>query len=48
MENNLKLEKFLLVGNRNAEMLQLVGASYNFKVACLRWMRKKNLIILKS
>ena len=36
------------VCNRNAELLRLVGATFDFKVASLRRMRKKNLIILKS
>ena len=48
MENNSTLEKVLLVGNRNAELLRLLGAIFDAKVASLRRMRKKNLIILKS
>ena len=42
------LEKHLLVCNRKAELLRLVGATFDSKVAFLRWMRKKNFIILKS
>ena len=48
MENNSILEMVLLVSNRNAELLRLVGTTFNSKVAFLRRMRKKNLIILKS
>ena len=48
MENNSTLEKVLLVWNRNGELLCLVGASFYSKVAFIRRMRKKNLIILKS
>ena len=48
MENNSTLEKVLLVCNRNAELLQVVGATFDSKVASLRRIRKKNLIILKS
>ena len=48
MENNLTLEKVLLVCNKNAELLRLVGTTFDFKVAFLRSMRKKNFIILKS
>ena len=48
MENNSKLEKILLVFNRNAELLPLVGATFYSKVASLGRMMKKNLIILKS
>ena len=48
MENNLTLKKVLLVCNRNAEQLRLVGATFNYKMASLRRFRKKNLIILKS
>ena len=48
MENNSTLEKILFVFNRNAEMLRLVGASFYSKVASIRRMMKKNLIILKS
>ena len=43
MENNSTLEKVLLVRNRNAELLQLVGATFDLKVASLRRMRKKYL-----
>ena len=42
------LEKILVVCNRNAELLRLVGATFDSKVAALRRMRKKNLLILKS
>ena len=45
MENNSKLDKILLVFNRNAELLRLVGATFYSKVASLRRMMKKNLII---
>ena len=48
MENNSALEKVLLVCNRNVELLQLVGATFDYKVASLIRIRKKNLIILKS
>ena len=48
MEKNSMLEKILLVFNRNAELLRLVGASFYSKVASLRRLMKKNLIILKS
>ena len=48
MENNSTSEKILLVFNRNTELLRLVGATFYFKVASLRRMMKKNLIILKS
>ena len=48
MENNSTLKKVLLVCNRNAELLRLVGATFDSKVAFLGRMRKKNLIILKS
>ena len=41
-------EKILLVFSRNAELLRLVGATFYSKVASLRRMMKKNLIILKS
>ena len=47
LENNSMLEKVLLECNLNAELLQLVGATFDSKVACLRRMGKKNLIILK-
>ena len=33
MENNSTLEKILLVFNRNAELLRLVGATFYSKVA---------------
>ena len=48
MENNLTLEKVLLVCNRNVELLRLVGGIFDSKVAILRRMRKKNLIIPTS
>ena len=48
MEDNSTLEDVLLVRNRNAELLRLVGATIDSKVASLRRMRKKNLIILKN
>ena len=48
MENNSTLEQVLLVWNRNAKLLPLVGVTFDSKVAFLRRMRKKNLIILKS
>ena len=48
MENNSTLEKALLVCNWNAELLRLVGATFDFKVASLRRTRKKILIILRS
>ena len=48
MENNSTLEKVLQVCNRNAELLRLIGTTFDFEVASLRRRRKKNLIILKS
>ena len=48
MENNSTLKKVLLVYNGNAELLRLVGATFDTKVGFLRRMRKKNLIILQS
>ena len=48
MENNSTLVKVLLVCNRNAELLRLVETTFDSKVAFLRRMRKKNLIILKN
>ena len=33
MENNSTLEKVLLVCNRKAELLQLVGATFDYKVS---------------
>ena len=48
MENNSTLENFLLVLNWNVELLLLVRATFDSKVASLRRIRKKNLIILKS
>ena len=48
MENNSMLEKVLLICNRNAELLRLVVATFDSKVAFLRRMRKKNFIIRKS
>ena len=41
-------KRLLLVFNRNAEQLRLVEATFYSKVASLRRMMKKNLIILKS
>ena len=43
IENNSTLEKDLLVYNRNAELLRLVGASFDSKVASFRRMRMKIL-----
>ena len=48
MKNNSALEKVLLVCNRNAELLRLVGVTIDSKVASPRRIRKKNLIFLKS
>ena len=48
MENNSSVEKILLEFNRKAELLRLVGATFDSKMASLRRMRKKNVIILKS
>ena len=48
MENNSTLEKVLQMCNRKAELLQLVGTTFDSKVAFLRRMWKKNLIILKN
>ena len=48
MENNSTLEKILLVCNRNVELLRLLGATFDSKVAFFRRMRKKNMIILKK
>ena len=42
MENYSTLKKVLLVCNSNAELLRLAGAIFDFKVASLRRMRKKN------
>ena len=47
MENNSTLEKFLLECNRNAKLLRLVGATFDSKVAFLRRMKKKHLVIPK-
>ena len=47
MENNSTLEKVSLVCNRNAELLRLVGATFESKVVSVQRIRKKNLIILK-
>ena len=41
MENNSRLEKFLLECNRNAQLLRLVKANFDCRVASLRRMRKK-------
>ena len=48
MENNSTLQKILWVFNRNAKLLRLVGATFYSKVASLRRLMKKNLIILKN
>ena len=48
MVNNLRLDKVLLVCNRNAELLRLVEATFDSKVAFHRRKEKKNLILLKS
>ena len=47
MDNNSTLEQVLLMFNRNAELLRLVGTAFDSKVASLRRMSKKNLIILE-
>ena len=47
MENNSTLEKVLLVCNKTAGLLRLLGGTFDSKVALLRRMRKKNFIILK-
>ena len=47
MDNNSSLEQVLLVFNRNAELLQLVGTASDSKAASLKRMKKKNLIILQ-
>ena len=41
MDNNSSLEQALLVFNRNAELLRLVGTAFESKVASLRRMRKE-------
>ena len=48
MENNSTLEYVFLRCNKNAELLRLVEATFDSKVAFLKRMRKKNLIIRKS
>ena len=48
MEINSTLKKVLLVCNSYAELLWLVGATFDAQGAFLRRMGKKNLIILKS
>ena len=48
MENKLTLEMILLVCQINTKLLRLVAATFDSKVASLKRMRKKNLIILKS
>ena len=48
MEYDLTLEKVLLMCNRNAELLRLVGGTFDSQVASLGRMNKKNWIILKS
>ena len=40
-ENNSTLENILLICNRNAELLRLVGATFDSKVASLRSMEEK-------
>ena len=42
IENNSTLAKVLLVCNRSSEMLRLVKATFDSKMASLRTMRKKN------
>ena len=44
----LNVEKVLLVWNRNAELLRLVGATVDSKVVFVRRMRKNDLILLIS
>ena len=44
MKNNSTLEKVLLVCNKNAELLRLVGATFNFNTDSLRRMWQKNFI----
>ena len=41
MENNLTLEKVLLVCNRNAELERLVGATFDWKLASPEGWRRK-------
>ena len=48
LENNSTLEKALLVCNRNVELLRLVEATCDSKMATLRRIMKKDWIILKS
>ena len=48
VENSPKLKKVLLVCNRNADLLRLVGATFDSKVATLRTIKKKNLLILNK
>ena len=47
MEDNSTLEQVSLVCKSNAELLRLVEATFDSKVASFKRMRKKNLIILK-
>ena len=47
MKNNSTLKKVLLMCNINAELLRLLGATFDSKVAFLRRMKKKSWIILK-
>ena len=47
MDNNSSLEQALLVFNRNAELLHLVGRAFDSKAASLSRLRKKNLNILQ-
>ena len=48
IKNNSTLEKVLIVYNRNAKLMRLLGATFDCKVVSLRRMKKKNLIILNS
>ena len=41
MENNSTLENVLLVRNRNAQLLWLVGTTFNSKVASLKKDREE-------
>ena len=45
---NSTWKNVLVVWNKNAELLRLVGATFDSKVAFIRTMRKENLIILNS
>ena len=48
MENNSTLEKMLLMCDSNAELLQLVEATIDSKMAFFKRMRKNILIILEK